>query len=119
MSFKPSFGEFQNNPNLQWLIQVVRLNSIAAAKLAVGLLVMSDSNQGKESFSITPTLLRQHKISRTNCHRALQLLEAAGLVSVKRQRGISPVARILDVDARPELNFLDEEDYENGEFNDS
>lgn len=44
---------------------------------------------------LLPRTLREFSLSRTTAYRALELLEQAGLVTVKRQKGLSPMVTLI------------------------
>lgn len=114
MPFQTNSFEPQINSDIQWLSKVACLNCNAATRIAVCLLIHGESG---ESFSISPEFIKRLKISRATSHRALRLLEAAGLVSIERRRGASPAVTIVNVDSRFDEYGSDDDHWDNDNEN--
>lgn len=57
----------------------------------VMLLVLSDRLHRADHLLLLPSTLREFSLSRATAYRSLELLEQSGLVTVKRQKGRSPL----------------------------
>jgi hypothetical protein len=78
-------GEFVRGPiPVAWIARAAKLPGRA---LAVGLALWFIVGVGRRSNAVCPTLLQKFGVSRKAGYRALQSLEAAGLVMVERRRG--------------------------------
>jgi hypothetical protein len=92
---RQSKPEFIKGPiPLHWLSQAAALSGKA---LAVGLALWFRSGiEKRRSVKLHPSTLTKLGVSRWSMYRALDALEAAGLVRVQRHRGRSPTVTVLD-----------------------
>ncbi len=59
------------------------------------LLTLSDRLHRTDHLLLLPRTLREYSLSRATAYRSLELLEQAGLVTVKRQKGLSPMVTLI------------------------
>ncbi len=84
---------------MPWLETVAKLPGKA---LAVSILICFLRGVTKKcEFTLRPSLLKRLNVERKAGYRALRQLEAAGLVTVQRKRGKSPVIS-LTIDLAPQ-----------------
>jgi hypothetical protein len=98
---KKIMGEFLKGPiPLPWLTVASKL--AGKGPLAVALAVWFEAGRRKsKEVRLTSTVLERFNVNRKAKYRALESLEKAGLVSVRREARRNPKVTILD---HPELN---------------
>lgn len=79
-----------------WLHLAARLPGRAALQMAVFIQSLSHTYERTTFLLLTPESLRAQGFTRASAYRALAALEQAGLITVRRQRGRSPLVSILD-----------------------
>lgn len=99
-SFKPMRikGEFLKGPiPLAWLTVASKLSG--KAPLAVALAIWFEAGRGRcKEVTLTTAILNRFGINRKAKYRALEALEKAGLISVKRKPRRNPIVAISDID---------------------
>ena len=79
------------------------LNAIRAAAELPGkgplstlamLLTLCERFQRSDHLMLAPKILRESKLTRATAYRSLELMEQAGLVTVKRQKGSAPMVTL-------------------------
>ena len=79
---------------LNWLIKAAPLNGKA---LEIGVVIWHLKGlKRKNTVKLNGKLLREFKISRSTLYRGLDQMEKAGLISIQRQIGRSPMVTILN-----------------------
>ena len=88
-------GEFLKGPiPLKWLSTASKL--LGKASLAVGLAIWFEAGRKcKEEVRLTTAVLERFGVNRKAKYRALESLEDAGLISVRREPRKNPVVTIL------------------------
>ncbi len=92
-NYFPTLGERQL---LAWLVAATDLPGKATIRMALLVLQSAATCGRKQHLAITPQRLATTEMSRVAAYEGLRWLESAGLVSVKRCRGRSPLVTILD-----------------------
>ena len=88
-------GEFLKGPiRLEWVCQAARLSGRALA-VGLALLFKAGVSGSEEDIPLAPQLLERFGVSRRSTYRALESLERAGLVKVKRHRGRCPRVTVV------------------------
>lgn len=80
-----------------WLTKAARLPG-RALHLGMALWFLKGFKRSQQQLSLSPSLLRELGVNRYTAYRGLRALEAAGLVSVERQQGRSPLVVLLSAD---------------------
>ena len=89
-------GEFLKGPvPIAWVERACALGGKAAA-LAWALRFKAGMSSNRP-IPATPRLLERFGMSSRSAYRALASLESAGLITVQRRRGASPLVTVLDV----------------------
>ena len=78
---------------LNWLVKAAPLNG-KALEIAVVIWHLKGLKR-KNTVKLNGKLLREFKISRSTLYRGLAAMEKAGLISIQRQIGRSPMVTIL------------------------
>lgn len=81
---------------LTWLSQVTQLPGKATFRMAVLVLQSATTHGRKRHLRVTPKGVASAGMSRVAAYEGLRALELAGLVTVKRCRGRSPLVTIVD-----------------------
>jgi hypothetical protein len=92
-SFKKTKDKFVKVP-LWWAEQAMQVTRSPKAMVCIWLLHLS-WDQGTRTFRLPNERLKVRGVSRFAKSRALQELEAAGLIRVTRERGKSPEVTLL------------------------
>ena len=93
---KRTTGPFVKGPiPLMWLLQVAQLPGKAPLLIALALFYLAGLRKTKRGLRLTKKTWEQFGIKRRSSYNALNALEAAGLVSVERKTGCSPVVDII------------------------
>lgn len=87
-----------DEPDLLWLQRAARLSGKGPIATAVMVLVMSRELDRRTFIMLTIRTRERHGIGAMTMYRALLDLERAGLVTVRRQRGQSPLVSIVEVE---------------------
>ncbi len=90
--------EIEPTPDHRWLELVMKLNHKSSLMIGNLLLMQSFRYQRRKFISLSPRLLDNFQIHRATAFRGVNHLEAAGLVTVRRKRGVAPSVSIIDVD---------------------
>src|ERR1019366_9234451 len=92
--FKKIHSLFLKGPvPLDWLATAARSGG---SSISVGVVIWFFAGLNKsETLQLRPKYLRMFGVSRFSSYRALQRLEAANLVTVKRKQGSSPEVTII------------------------
>lgn len=98
-----------------WLDRATRLNSKTPIMMAIIALLKLKEWPDLHYHRITPELLDKYRIHRASAYRALNLLEDAGLVTVKRNRGESPLVAIIGIDGAQDRDHDDDDEAANNE----
>lgn len=85
---------------LDWLTQVAELPGKAAVRVALLLLQLATVLKRKQFIMMRSKSVMNTGMSRVAAYEGLRELETAGLVSVKRCRGRSPLVTIVETSAR-------------------
>lgn len=80
---------------LPWLLRAATLPGKAPLLMALALFYLSGLRKTKQGIRLTGKQLEKFGVKRRTSYNALTKLETAGLVSVKRKVGRSPVVDIL------------------------
>lgn len=89
-------GEFIKGPiPIAW-IELACMQGGKAAGLAWLLHFKAGMTKGKP-VKVTRELLKRFNVSTSAAYRALDAMESAGLISVQRRRGASPIVAVLEV----------------------
>lgn len=93
-------GDYSPTPGecrlLAWLAHVAELPGKATVRMAL-LVQHSATKYGrKQHLMVTPKKITEAGMSRVAAYEGLRALESAGLVTVKRCRGRSPLVTIVD-----------------------
>lgn len=59
------------------------------------LLTLCERFQRSDHLMLAPKTLRESKLTRATVYRSLEILEQAGLVTVKRQKGLAPMVTLI------------------------
>jgi hypothetical protein len=78
----------------KWITEAARLTG-RALHVAIAVWFLAGLTI-KRTIKLSPTVLRELGVKRRTGYRALEALEKAGLVSVKRHVGRSPIVTLLD-----------------------
>jgi len=81
---------------LHLLQRAMEIPGKGAIATLVMLLTLSHKHERSEHILLTSKTLNEHHLSRSTAYRSLELLEAAGLIKVFRQKGRSPTVSLLD-----------------------
>lgn len=73
----------------------------AGFQVAITLWYLSGLNKQAKTIKLSYSVLRSMGVKRHAVYRGLKALEKAGLVTVERHQGQSPMVTILDVEAEP------------------
>ena len=96
-------GEFLKGPvPLLWLTAAAQLSG--KAPLAVGLAIWFESGRRKSNeVKLTSAILQRFAIKRKSKYTALNSLEDAGLIRVRREPRKNPVVTILEIMSPPKV----------------
>ena len=100
---KKILGEFLKGPiPLLWLTAASNLSG--KAPLAVGLAIWFESGRRKSNeVKLTSAILQRFAIKRKSKYTALNSLEDAGLIRVRREPRKNPVVTILEIMSPPKV----------------
>ena len=90
-----------------WLSKAATLSGKAPLLVAIAIICTAVKIGRVSNVMLAPTVMRRHSISRQSAYRGLASLEAAGLVTVRRCKGRSPlVSLIMPTPTAAEKNSL-------------
>ena len=79
---------------IEWLRAAVKLPGQSPVAIALELVELSSRCGRQENLLLTPRSVARTGLTRVSAFRALRTLEAAGLASVRRHKGRSPLVAI-------------------------
>ncbi len=88
---------FEWRNELNWLARVAVLPGKAPISVALALVALAHRLDQEDELMLTPANLARYGLSRSSAYRGLAALESAGLVTVDRRNGCSPLVTIVVV----------------------